>query len=67
MEDSGFIQNLKSQGWDITGRTATFSEWKVQAIKEAIIENNLRPTIPDTVRKIYKDIITQCWVYFFYF
>lgn len=36
-------------------------EWKLQDIKTAIVEENLRPTIPANCPPFYADIITRCW------
>eukprot|EP01105_Mastigella_eilhardi_P017879 TRINITY_DN4121_c0_g1_i1.p1 TRINITY_DN4121_c0_g1~~TRINITY_DN4121_c0_g1_i1.p1 ORF type:complete len:1814 (+),score=437.08 TRINITY_DN4121_c0_g1_i1:50-5443(+) len=39
----------------------TFWEWKPQNIKQAIIKENLRPTVPAVVPKDYRDLILSCW------
>lgn len=36
-------------------------EWKLQDIKTAIVEENLRPTIPDDCPTYFAEIISKCW------
>ena len=36
--------------------------FKVQEVKKAIIEENLRPTIPSRTPKAFAEIIERCWV-----
>lgn len=36
-------------------------EWKLQEVKTAIIENNLRPTIPESCPEYLKTILEGCW------
>jgi len=55
------ITQLKSNGFEIVGSTAVKEQYNVQSIKEAIITENIRPTIPDKIPKFFELVIEKCW------
>jgi len=56
------FSQLKSSGFEIIGEKAVKEQYRVQAIKEAIIEEDLRPTLPTILPTFFKIATLKCWL-----
>jgi len=56
------MDTLQGDGFDIIGDSAIKELFKVHEIKSAILEKDLRPTIPGECPQEFSDIIQQCWL-----
>uniref|UniRef100_A0A6B2L098 Protein kinase domain-containing protein n=1 Tax=Arcella intermedia TaxID=1963864 RepID=A0A6B2L098_9EUKA len=61
LSDDSVIETLRNSGYNIVGNSATKEVYKVQLIKNAIITENLRPTLPTDCPVIFADVIEDCW------
>jgi len=63
LSNKELLSGLESNGYvvSLTEGTARKESYKVQQIKTAIVEGNLRPTIPKDTPKFISAIIEQCW------
>jgi len=62
MSSREMLDQLISNGFEIKGEVAVREQYRVQAIKEAIVEEDLRPNIPPGIPPFFKAAITKCWV-----
>lgn len=57
------IEALKLHGYRVEGNSVIREDFQRQYIIEAIIQNNLRPSIVATTPEIFKKIIIECWTH----
>lgn len=59
--DASLIRKLKAEGWKIKGNKAVQEQYNTQTLKALIIEEDLRPTVPENTPKWFADLIRRCW------
>jgi len=61
VSDNVLLETLRGDGFDIVGLNAVKELFKVHEIKAAILERDLRPTLPSNCLPEIVEIIQQCW------
>jgi len=61
LNNGEILNSLKANGFEIKGDVAVKEQYKVQAIKNAILNEDLRPTIPVHIPSFFRIAITNCW------
>eukprot|EP01125_Pyxidicula_operculata_P013090 TRINITY_DN4334_c0_g1_i1.p1 TRINITY_DN4334_c0_g1~~TRINITY_DN4334_c0_g1_i1.p1 ORF type:complete len:1370 (-),score=387.10 TRINITY_DN4334_c0_g1_i1:146-4255(-) len=61
LSNKELINKLTQSGYVIVGKSAVKEQYKVHEIKSAILEHDLRPTMPESCPARIADLITECW------
>eukprot|EP01130_Rhizamoeba_saxonica_P014259 TRINITY_DN6214_c0_g2_i1.p1 TRINITY_DN6214_c0_g2~~TRINITY_DN6214_c0_g2_i1.p1 ORF type:complete len:1284 (-),score=293.69 TRINITY_DN6214_c0_g2_i1:50-3901(-) len=61
LSDPHFISSLESQGFYIEGDSAIQELYQEHEVKNAIINEDLRPTIPEDTPSAIASLIRDCW------